>query len=154
MADKLYRSTSDSMLGGVCGGLGRYFNVDANLIRLIFVVLAVLPGFGVPIYLVLWLILPEDTEGAKQPLADRVRDGTDQMVERAKQFGQEVRATATSSNPGATCIIGFVLVALGAVFLLRNLGITWLSWIAFGTLWPALLILVGVAFLWRWFRGR
>jgi len=154
MAEKLYRCTSDSMLGGVCSGLGKYFDVDANLIRLIFVVLAVLPGFGVPIYLVLWLILPEDAENAKQPLADRVRDGTDEMVERAKRFGQEVRTTATSSNPKATFILGLLLVALGVVFLLRNLGITWLSWIAFGTLWPALLVLVGTAFLWRWFRGR
>ena len=152
MADKLYRSTSDSMLGGVCGGLGKYFNADPNLIRLIFVVLAVIPAFGVPIYLVLWLIVPEEGEGAKEPLADRVRDGADQIVDRAKRFGEEVRSTANSSNPAATFIIGLILIVLGVIFLLRNLGITWLNWIAFGTLWPALLILVGAAFLWRWLR--
>jgi len=153
MANKLYRSTSDSMLGGVCGGLGKYFDIDANLIRLIFVVLAVIPAFGVPIYLVLWLILPEEEEGSKQLLADRVRDGTDEIVNRAKQFGKEVRSTAKSWNPAATFVIGLLLIVLGAVFLLRNLGITWLSWMAFGTLWPALLILVGAAFLWRWLKG-
>ena len=153
MANKLYRSTSDSMLGGVCGGLGKYFDIDANFIRLIFVVLAVIPAFGVPIYLVLWLIVPEEEEGSRQPLADRVRDGTDEIVDRAKQFGREVRSTAKSSNPAVTFVIGLVLIVLGAVFLLRNLGITWLSWLAFGTLWPALLILVGAAFLWRWLKG-
>ena len=153
MANKLYRSSSDSMLGGVCGGLGKHFDIDANLIRLIFVVLAVIPAFGIPIYLVLWLIVPEEGEGSKQPLADRVRDGTDEIVDRAKRFGEEVRSTAKSSNPAATFVIGLLLIVFGAVFLLRNLGITWLSWIAFGTLWPALLILVGGAFLWRWLKG-
>ncbi len=152
MANKLYRSTSDSMLGGVCGGLGKYFDADVNLIRLIFVVLAVIPAFGVPIYLVLWLIVPEEGEGSKEPLADRIRDGTDEIVDRAKRFGEEVRSTANSSNPAATFIIGLILIVLGVIFLLRNLGITWLNWIAFGTLWPALLILVGAAFLWRWLR--
>lgn len=153
MANKLYRSASDSMLGGVCGGLGKYFDIDANLVRLIFVVLAVIPAFGVPIYLVLWLIVPEEGEGSKQQLGDRVQDGTDEIVNRAKEFGKEVRSIAKSSNPAATFVIGLILIVLGVVFLLRNLGIAWLSWITFGTLWPALLILVGAAFLWRWLKG-
>ncbi len=156
MATKLYRSTSDSMLGGVCGGLGKYFDADPNLIRLIFVIFAVVSGFGVLVYLALWLIVPEDSEeeeDAKRPLSDRVRDGADEIVDRAKRFGNEVRSTAKSSPPAATIIIGLVLISLGVVFLLRNLGIAWLDWIAFGTLWPALLILVGGAFLWRWLRG-
>jgi phage shock protein C len=141
------------MLGGVCGGLGKYFDIDANLIRLIFVVVAVIPGFGAPVYLLLWLIVPEESDGAKEPLADRMREGTDEIVDRAKKLGKEVRSTVRSSNPAATFAIGLLLILVGAVFLLRNLGITWLNWIAFGTLWPALLILVGAAFLWRWLRG-
>jgi len=153
MAGKLYRSASDSMLGGVCGGLGAYFDADPNLIRLIFVVLAVVPGFGVPIYLVLWLILPEEGEASGQPIGDRVRDGADEIADRAKKLGEEIRSTAKTTHRAAIFTIGLLLIAIGVVFLLRNLGITWLSWIAFGTLWPALLILVGAAFLWRWLRG-
>jgi phage shock protein C len=153
MAHKLYRSTSDSMIGGVCGGLGDYFDIDANLIRLIFVVLAVIPGFGILIYLALWLILPEDEEGAKRSLADRVREGTDEIVDRAKKLGDGVRSTTRPTNLAGTFGVGLVLIVLGVVFLLRNLGVTWLSWIALGTLWPALLILGGAAFLWRWIKG-
>ena len=153
MAKKLYRSTSDSMLGGVCGGLGKYFDADPNLIRLIFVIFAAITGFGILVYLALWLILPEEGEDAKRPLADRVRDGTDAIVDRTKKLGEEVRSTTGPSNPAATLVIGLILVVLGVVFLLRNIGIPWLSWIAFGTLWPALLILVGAAFLWRWLAG-
>ena len=153
MANKLHRSMSNSMLGGVCGGLGEYFDADPNLIRLIFVVLTVINGLGILVYLALWLIVPEEEEGARQPLADRVRDGTDEIIGRAKKLGEEVRSTAGSTNAGAVLTVGLILIALGVVFLLRNLGITWLNWIAFGTLWPALLILVGAAFLWRWLRG-
>jgi phage shock protein C len=43
---KLYRSRTNRMLGGVCGGLAQYFNTDATLIRVLFVVLAVLGGAG------------------------------------------------------------------------------------------------------------
>ena len=153
MAKTLYRSTSDSMLGGVCGGLGKYLDADPNLIRLIFVIFAAVTGFGILVYLALWLIVPEAGKGSKRPLADRVRDGTDEIVDRTKKLGEEVRSATGPSNPAATLAIGLILVVLGVVFLLRNLGISWLSWIAFGTLWPALLILVGAAFLWRWLTG-
>ncbi len=53
MANELYRSASDSMLGGVRGGLGRYFDVDPNLIRPIFVIFAVITGFG-PLFVDIW----------------------------------------------------------------------------------------------------
>ena len=56
---KLYRSQSQRMLAGVCGGLAEYFNVDATLIRVLFLVLAVFGGSGLLIYVVMWLIVPD-----------------------------------------------------------------------------------------------
>lgn len=56
---KLYRSGNDRILGGVCGGLGEYFNVDPTLIRLVFVLLA-FNGGGILLYLVAWLIVPRN----------------------------------------------------------------------------------------------
>ena len=55
---QLTRSKTDSMIGGVCGGLGKYFSIDPTLIRLIFVVLTVFGGGGVLIYLILWIVIP------------------------------------------------------------------------------------------------
>jgi phage shock protein PspC (stress-responsive transcriptional regulator) len=55
---RLYRSRSDRMVGGVCGGLGHYFNLDPVWIRLAFVLLA-LGGAGVLAYLILWVVIPE-----------------------------------------------------------------------------------------------
>lgn len=55
---KLYRSRTDRKLAGVCGGLASYFNLDATLIRVLFVALAVLGGSGAVIYLAMWIIVP------------------------------------------------------------------------------------------------
>jgi phage shock protein PspC (stress-responsive transcriptional regulator) len=56
---KLYRSANQRMLAGVCGGLAEYFNVDATLIRVLFLVLGVFGGSGLVIYLVMWIIVPD-----------------------------------------------------------------------------------------------
>jgi len=57
---KLYRSKTDRKLAGVCGGLAQYFNMDATLIRVLFVVLAVLGGSGLVLYLAMWIIVPNE----------------------------------------------------------------------------------------------
>lgn len=56
---KLYRSTDDKILSGVCAGLGDYFNIDHNIMRLIYMILTLLTGgAGIIIYIVLTIIVP------------------------------------------------------------------------------------------------
>ncbi|HEX8863400.1 MAG TPA: PspC domain-containing protein [Actinomycetes bacterium] len=55
---KLYRSQTNRMLGGVCGGLAEFLNTDVTLIRVLFVLLTVLGGAGPIIYLAMWIIVP------------------------------------------------------------------------------------------------
>jgi phage shock protein C len=57
---KLYRSKTDRKLAGVCGGLAQYFNVDATLIRVLFILLAVLGGSGLVLYVAMWIIVPNE----------------------------------------------------------------------------------------------
>jgi len=57
---KLYRSKNDRKLSGVCGGLGEYTGIDANVVRVLFIVLAVLGGAGLIIYLAMWIIVPQE----------------------------------------------------------------------------------------------
>jgi phage shock protein C len=57
---KLYRSKTNRKLAGVCGGLAQYFNIDATLIRVLFVLLAVLGGSGLVLYLAMWIIVPKE----------------------------------------------------------------------------------------------
>jgi phage shock protein C len=56
---KLYRSRSQRMIAGVCGGLADYFNIDATLVRVLFLLLAVFGGTGLVIYIVMWVIVPD-----------------------------------------------------------------------------------------------
>jgi phage shock protein C len=59
---KLYRSRENRMLGGVCGGLGEYFDIDPTLVRLLFVFGAFLgiPGALALIYLVMLIMVPQE----------------------------------------------------------------------------------------------
>jgi len=66
----LLRSRSDRFLGGVCGGLGKYFGVDPVLFRLGAVVLAFVGGFSLVAYPILWIFVPrDDGTGNPEPLA-------------------------------------------------------------------------------------
>jgi phage shock protein C len=58
---RLYRSKTERVLGGVCGGLGEHLDVDPTVIRLVWVVIALLSlGTGLLIYLIAWIIVPEE----------------------------------------------------------------------------------------------
>ena len=59
---RLYRSKNEKIIAGVCGGIGKYFNVDPVLVRLLFVILAWAGGLGIMLYLVAWLITPLEPE--------------------------------------------------------------------------------------------
>jgi len=55
---RLYRSRTDTMIGGVCSGLAKYFSLDPTVVRLAFVLLFLLAGHGLMVYLILWLVVP------------------------------------------------------------------------------------------------
>jgi phage shock protein C len=57
---KLYRSKTNRKLAGVCGGLAQYFNIDATMIRVLFILLAVLGGSGLVLYVAMWIIVPKE----------------------------------------------------------------------------------------------
>jgi phage shock protein PspC (stress-responsive transcriptional regulator) len=59
---RLLRIRHGRIVAGVCAGLGAYFGVDVNLVRLAFGVLTVFYGLGILLYLIAWLILPEEGE--------------------------------------------------------------------------------------------
>lgn len=60
--NQLTRSSYDRMIAGVCGGIAQYFDVDSTLIRVAFVLLSLLSAAfpGLIVYLILWLVLPEE----------------------------------------------------------------------------------------------
>ena len=66
MEKKLYRSKKDRKLVGVCGGLAEYFNIDATVVRLVTVLIALF-SIGVLAYIVAALVIPENPD---QPVID------------------------------------------------------------------------------------
>jgi phage shock protein C len=127
------------MLGGVCGGLAQYLNVDVTLVRVFFVLLAMTAGTGLLLYLAMWLIVPEEGQGT-------ARDGTE-IASYGSQSG------ARRGDRQGALFIGSLLLFFGAIFLVQNIVGGWIPWLSFGTLWPLLLILAGAALLWNRMKG-
>ncbi len=67
MAKKLYRSSKQRMIAGICGGLAEYFDIDVNIMRLLFVAISLLSVlFPMAIfYIIAWIIVPEEEKSKK-----------------------------------------------------------------------------------------
>jgi phage shock protein C len=66
MSGRLLRTNDDRMIGGVCGGLGRYLKIDAVLVRLGFVLLTIYGGVGPVLYLLLLILMPLDSDYSEE----------------------------------------------------------------------------------------
>lgn len=60
---KLYKSNSNKIICGVCGGIGEYFNIDPTIVRLIFIILFCGAGSGLLAYIIAAIIIPEQPKG-------------------------------------------------------------------------------------------
>ncbi len=131
----LRRNQDDTWLFGVASGLADYFGVDATVVRVIFIVTAVLSfGSTLLIYLLLAILIPEREKDSKTTDSNaslekyRFRTSEDKLlVSRRRQLA------------------GWVVISLGALLLAANLG--WFQWFSFGRFWPILLIALGIALL-------
>ena len=81
MNKTLYRTEKDKMIGGVCGGLGRYFEIDPTLVRLFFAVIFFGYGAGLMVYVFLWIIMPsEDMLEARKEWTEKNRNSDEVEV--------------------------------------------------------------------------
>jgi phage shock protein C len=142
---RLTRDTQHAVLGGVAAGFGRYLDVDPVLARLAFVLLAFVNGLGVLFYLVCWFLMPRaDAAGAATPVETAASTGFENLREAGSQIAAEVRH-GVPDPASAQLAIGSVLIVAGGLLLLHNLGwLHWPYWMRFETLWPLLLVALGV----------
>lgn len=97
IAKKLYRSKTDVMVAGICGGLAEYFDIDSSLIRIIFVVLLLNFGTGFLAYLILWFIVPsakQNNVSAKQnnsSVGQNIDEVTEEIKNKAKTIAKKVK---------------------------------------------------------------
>jgi phage shock protein C len=70
---KLYRTPKDRILGGVCGGIGKYLDIDPVIIRLIWVLFTLCAGFTILIYIITWIIIPKEPLEIK-PIIEPIKE--------------------------------------------------------------------------------
>jgi len=131
MSKKLYRSRIDCKIGGVCGGLAEYFNIDPTIVRIIAVLLIFADGVGVLAYLIAWIIVPRSPVGSTGEIPAEPPE--------KREY-----------SPWNKILPGLVLIVVGILFLLKNQY--W--WFDFGDFWPLLLIIAGILLLIRTGNNR
>ncbi len=146
---KLYRSSKDRVIWGVCGGLADYFVIDPLVIRLVFIALFFGGGSGLLIYIIFALVVP--SEGAnsskkkddssstkKEGQADKAEEFVGELGSRIKDLGSEVKVSDWRF------IFGLILVLIGFTSLFSNFTPFSFIWDNF---WPLFLVIIGLIIL-------
>ena len=118
------RSRTDRVIAGVCGGVGARLGIDATIVRIAFVALA-LAWVGMPLYLLAWVLLPKSSPRSAAP---------------------EPAGGAPPARTVTRRAVGMALIVLGTVLLVRQLGAT----LPDAVIWPALCVVFGLGIVvWR-----
>jgi phage shock protein C len=136
-AKRLIRSKTDRLIGGVCGGLGKYFDIEPWIFRIVFLIL-LFNGSGFLIYLILWIIVPEEGEEARTEFKDQAKNGATGI---AHDIGD-----LTQNKSNLPAVIGAVILLVGLALLFNNFSPVPIE---FGKLWPVVLIVLGIIILFR-----
>lgn len=141
---RLVRLRTNRMIAGVCAGLGEYFGIDATIIRVIFLAMVFGGGFGVGLYIILWLVVPE-AGAEQQPIEERMKTAGQEMASSAQSVTKTFRSANGQSS--SRVLAGVVLIAVGAMALTN----VWLPWHIFRweTIWPMIIVLVGIIIMFR-----
>ncbi|TSA45643.1 PspC domain-containing protein [bacterium] len=141
---RLYRSATDRVIFGVCGGLGKYLGVDSLIIRTIFIALVFGAGTGVVLYLILALLIPKEQLAAADGAFGEGQKTID-FRERVNDLASEFRGRKRLHK--GRDIAGIIIVIFGIFLLVNNFfPIHHFFWSVF---WPAALILLGILILRR-----
>ncbi|MEN8156387.1 MAG: PspC domain-containing protein [Bacteroidota bacterium] len=144
---RLYRDPDNSVIGGVCGGLGAYFAVDPIIFRLLFVVFFFAGGASIPVYLILWIVLPKAETAAQKlemrgekvnvsNLEKKIREEYENVKENVKENVSRAKSSDTykKAESGASdffevlgkillMFIKVILIIIGISFVIAGIGI-------------------------------
>ena len=136
MEKRLYRSRTDRMLGGVCGGIAKYFNVDPTLIRLLAAALILAGGAIIIAYIIAWIVIPEEPEGKTEEEEKVIVATTPE--EKSEERRKDIE------------LIAWILIFVGLIWFCLHLFSLWLPSRFFARLiFPVALVIVGVLLLWE-----
>lgn len=146
---RLYRSETDRRIGGVCGGLAEYFQIDSTLVRLLAVLIALTAGVGVLAYIIMCIVVPTQSRVITvAPPAVGEAEGTATGTSDGSAEGQPSGPPASRPAAGGGAVWGgVILITIGVIFLVEKTGLLW--WWRWNNLWPLLLVVIGLAILLR-----
>ena len=132
---QLFRDSENGKIGGVCAGLANYFRIDAVWLRLIFVFLVATKGFGVLLYVILWIVLPQAKTASDylkmkgKPINfDNLKEESGKIVQFANESGQKI-GQAFQSQKGNIDNVGHVLLSIVRIFFAIFFAILGLSFL-------------------------
>ena len=141
---KLYRNEDGAMIAGVCGGLADYFDIDATLVRVIFVILLIGGGSGFLIYLVLWLITPMKN-GEEIDFKEEASELLEKTAKKTKNMAKEIKKEIKSQKRSGG-FFGLILMVLGMLILLEKMFPVFIRW---DYVWPIMLTSFGAYLVFR-----
>ncbi|MDR5659606.1 PspC domain-containing protein [Serpentinicella sp. ANB-PHB4] len=135
MSKQLYLSKRNKKVGGVCGGIAEYFDIDPTIVRLFWVVFS-LTGAGVIGYIIALIVIPEDPNNNYKMEAE-YKEG----------YYETDRTERRDSN--SNLIIGGIFILIGLLYMFRKIFPFY--WINISHLWPLILVFIGVMLI---LKGR
>ncbi|OGZ34664.1 MAG: hypothetical protein A2174_02540 [Candidatus Portnoybacteria bacterium RBG_13_41_18] len=141
---KLYRSQSDKIIAGVCGGLAKYFEIDPILVRAAFILLALINGAGLLVYIIMTIIVPkEPAEGQEMGtsnlnIEEKIKESAQEFKKEAQAFGQNLKDKSWLHDKRN--VIGFIIIVIGLIALINQFVPHWFSWSLF---WALALVFIG-----------
>ena len=157
MNRRLYRSRRDSILGGVAGGVADYFDMDPSIVRIVWVVLALVTGgIFLVLYIVMWIVVPEGPSAATvaqaaapgaappaEPGSEAVVTGATPPADASASTWEVQEQRLRRGGSGGAVILGLILIALGVWFLIDR----YVPAIDTDLLWPVALVILGIVLL-------
>jgi phage shock protein C len=138
MSRRLFRSRTDTVLGGVASGLAVYLNADPALVRIAWAILVPLTGGAALLaYIVAWVVVPVEPDEDVEAGEIVTEDGETVPAQR------RAAPRSSSADSRAGIFVGVGLVVIGAWFLARE----YLPAINWGLIWPIILVAIGVLIL-------
>lgn len=132
MRKQLYRTKKNSIIAGVASGLAEYFEIDAVIVRAIFIITALAWGTSIVIYIILWIIIPREKQ-IKEEQPEMIDETLFEAYEIERQNKRENRRIAA----------GIFLIILGGFIFIDKI----FPWFDLGNIWPVILIILGILVL-------
>jgi phage shock protein C len=154
MRNKLFRSSKDCMIGGVCGGIAEYFDVDSTLVRLLAVLVVLLGGAGVIAYLIAWIVIPKNPEQEsdekfekREKIKEKIKKGAENVIEEVKEHF-ESKESNHHTERNRRIWGGIIVIIIGVIFLSGSL----FPWVVWSNLWPLIVIALGIIIMVQAFK--